>query len=79
MNQHPPASIRLRAVDVIIREQEILRMRFGLGDGDTQTLRGVGGHLGLTRERVRQIQRSALNKLRGIMEQDGLDSEALGQ
>lgn len=45
------------------REAEILRMRFGLGGGQEHTLAEIGKHVGLTRERVRQIQKEALAKL----------------
>lgn len=45
------------------REQKILRMRFGLGYDGPMTLKSIGGELGLTRERVRQIQNAALAKL----------------
>lgn len=46
------------------REQRILRMRFGLDDGKTHTLEEVGQEFGVTRERIRQIEAKALNKLR---------------
>ncbi len=46
------------------REAEILRLRFGLEDGRTRTLEEVGREVGLTRERVRQIQGEALRRLR---------------
>ena len=45
------------------REAEVLRMRYGLSDGEGMTLKQIGQRLGLTRERVRQIQNEALNKL----------------
>jgi RNA polymerase primary sigma factor len=45
------------------REQKILRMRFGLGYDGPMTLKAIGAELGLTRERVRQIQNAALAKL----------------
>jgi RNA polymerase sigma factor (sigma-70 family) len=46
------------------REREILRLRFGLDRGDPRTLEEVGETLQLTRERIRQIERTALSKLR---------------
>jgi RNA polymerase sigma factor (sigma-70 family) len=46
------------------REQEILRLRYGLDRGEPRTLEEVGVVLGLTRERIRQIERTALSKLR---------------
>ncbi len=50
------------------REAAILRMRFGLDDSEPKTLKMIGESMGLTRERVRQIESEALDKLaRGIM------------
>ena len=46
------------------REGHILRLRFGLDRGEPRTLEEVGDELNLTRERIRQIERSALAKLR---------------
>jgi RNA polymerase primary sigma factor len=46
------------------REQQVLRMRFGLGGTREYTLEEVGRVLDLTRERIRQIERAALDKLR---------------
>jgi RNA polymerase sigma factor (sigma-70 family) len=46
------------------REREILRLRYGFDRGDPRTLEEVGATLNLTRERIRQIERAALSKLR---------------
>jgi len=46
------------------REQKILRMRFGLDDGRSHTLEEVGQEFGVTRERIRQIEAKALQKLK---------------
>ena len=46
------------------REQRILRMRFGIGDAGEHTLEEVGKVFGVTRERIRQIEAKALEKLR---------------
>jgi len=51
------------------RENKILAMRFGLEDGSPKTLEEVGDRLGVTRERIRQIQEQALKKLRTKMEE----------
>lgn len=45
------------------REAEILKLRYGLGDGNPLTLREIGERLGITRERVRQVEKQALRKL----------------
>jgi RNA polymerase primary sigma factor len=46
------------------REENVLRLRFGLSDGRTRTLEEVGTVFGVTRERIRQIEAKALRKLR---------------
>jgi len=51
-------------VDLPEREQEILKMRFGLTDAITHTLEEVGNKFNVTRERIRQIEAKALEKIR---------------
>ena len=51
-------------VDLTPREQKILSMRFGLDDGITHTLEEVGKEFGVTRERIRQIEAKALERMR---------------
>jgi len=58
-------------------QREVLMRRFGLGNYDRATLEEVGQQIGLTRERVRQIQVEALKALRKIMEKHGLSHEAI--
>ncbi|MBK1788709.1 sigma-70 family RNA polymerase sigma factor [Prauserella sp. ASG 168] len=46
------------------REQHVIRLRYGLDDGQPRTLDQIGKHFGLSRERVRQIEREVMSKLR---------------
>ncbi len=59
------------------REQEVLEGRFGLHDREPETLDVLSDRLGLTRERVRQIQNEALLKLKRQMMRNGINREAL--
>jgi len=52
------------------RGAQVVRLRFGLGDNAPMTLREVGERLGLTRERIRQIEADALRKLRSMMDDE---------
>jgi RNA polymerase primary sigma factor len=59
-----------RALDLAMRclrprERQVLEWRFGLAGGPSQTLEEIGNQIGLSRERVRQIQAAALARLRG--------------
>ena len=62
------ALLRSRMNDILVdlspRERKILDMRFGLADGVTHTLEEVGKEFGVTRERIRQIEAKALEKMR---------------
>ncbi|MBP6404649.1 MAG: sigma-70 family RNA polymerase sigma factor [Proteobacteria bacterium] len=59
------------------REKEVLEGRFGLHDREPETLEVLSDRLGLTRERVRQIQNEALLKLKRNMVRNGIDKQAL--
>jgi RNA polymerase nonessential primary-like sigma factor len=59
------------------REREVLEGRFGLHDREPETLEVLSERLGLTRERVRQIQNEALLKLKRLMFRDGLTRQAV--
>jgi RNA polymerase primary sigma factor len=56
------------------REQQLLKLRFGMDGGPGQTLEEVGKSFNLSRERVRQIEAAALKKLRAISEERELGS-----
>ncbi len=58
--------INAMLVKLAKREQQVVRLRFGLEDGQSHTLEEVGVILGVTRERVRQVELRALKKLRLI-------------
>ncbi|MCI0747107.1 MAG: sigma-70 family RNA polymerase sigma factor [Verrucomicrobia subdivision 3 bacterium] len=61
------------------RERKILALRYGLTDGAQRTLEEIGENFGVTRERIRQIQEQALNKLRLKMgERDSPSDEKVG-
>lgn len=54
------------------REVAVIRLRYGLVDGRCHTLEDIGAVYGLTRERIRQIERSALKKLKNRMIKNGI-------
>lgn len=79
---------RLQGEDLMVRlqrrldelpdkQQEVVSRRFGLRGFEASTLEEVGQQIGLTRERVRQIQVEALRRLRRSLETDGLDIESI--
>jgi len=58
------------------KEREVVYLRYGLNSGnDSWTLESIGRHMGVTRERIRQIQVGALQKLRHIIHQDNIQSK----
>jgi RNA polymerase primary sigma factor len=76
--QHEKLDRMLRALGQ--REEQVLRIRFGFHDGVARTLAQTGEHFGITRERVRQIESRALEKLRRaieLREMDGLSGPVI--
>ncbi|WP_437884185.1 RNA polymerase sigma factor RpoS [Pseudomonas sp. LRF_L74] len=61
------------------KQREVVVRRFGLRGHESCTLEEVGQEIGLTRERVRQIQVEALKRLREILEKNGLSADSLFQ
>ena len=59
------------------REREVLCGRFGLHDREPETLEKLAARIGLTRERIRQIQQAALQKLRRRMTRQGVDRNSV--
>ncbi|WP_081432253.1 RNA polymerase sigma factor RpoS [Halorhodospira halophila] len=59
------------------KQRAVLERRFGLNGHERYTLEQVGTQVGVTRERVRQIQIDALRRLRELMERDGYSQEAV--
>lgn len=59
------------------KQREVVERRFGLHGYENSTLEQVANELGVTRERVRQIQMDALKRLRGILEQEGFSIETI--
>ncbi|MDP3822766.1 MAG: RNA polymerase sigma factor RpoS [Burkholderiales bacterium] len=59
------------------REREVLAGRYGLGDREPETLEVLAARLGLTRERIRQIQQEALLKLKRGMVRHGIDRDSI--
>ena len=56
------------------REREVVVMRYGLAGAEPQTLEEIGRRLGLTRERVRQIELESLRRLAGLREMESVDA-----
>ena len=60
-----------------LRQRQVIERRYGLNGADISTLDVLAGELGLTRERVRQIQVEALDRLRKIVKRGGIASDSL--
>lgn len=71
------ASIDDWLTELTEKQREVVARRFGLRGYEMSTLEEVGREIGLTRERVRQIQVEALKRLRDILEKQGLNGESL--
>lgn len=71
------ASIDMWLSELSEKQREVVVRRFGLRGHETNTLEEVGREIGLTRERVRQIQVEALRRMREIMEKQGLSANSL--
>lgn len=56
-------------------EEKVIEMRFGLNNGDPKTLDSIGKEFGITRERVRQIETQALNKLKDVIKSHHIEME----
>ncbi|TEW53462.1 RNA polymerase sigma factor RpoS [Psychromonas sp. RZ22] len=82
-NELQTNDMKLRIVewleDLNPKQREVLARRFGLLGYEAATLENVGKEIGLTRERVRQIQVEALKALRDVLSQQGLSIDALFQ
>jgi RNA polymerase sigma factor (sigma-70 family) len=63
--------------DLAANERTVLRRRFGLEGDPPETLEKIGQRLGLSRERVRQLEGSGLRKLRGLLKARGIDATDL--
>lgn len=74
-NEYLHESIERCLQELNEKQREVLCRRFGLAGYERQTLEEVGKAVGLTRERVRQIQMSALKALREILQREGLEGD----
>ncbi len=86
--QNPDPSTLLQDADIVQhldlwlsrlnkKQRMVVERRFGLDGNESATLEQVGAEVGITRERVRQIQIEALHRLREILEQEGFSVDSL--
>ncbi len=71
---HKRADLTTVLDDLAENERLVLRRRFGLEGDPPETLEAIGRRMGLTRERVRQIEASGLRKLRALLKARGVDA-----
>ena len=76
-NDDVMANLEIWLGQLEVKQREVLVRRFGLNNHERTTLEDVGRELGVTRERVRQIQMDALKQLRKILENQGFTEELL--
>ena len=72
-NQHQAPQMRCVFLLLTPREQTVIALRFGIGDGNSNSLSEIGKKLGVTRERVRQLEGGALMKLRALLDQASVE------
>jgi RNA polymerase nonessential primary-like sigma factor len=76
-NTEIEAWVRQWLSELTLRQRTVIERRYGLNGCDTATLEELAREIGITRERVRQIQAEALDKLRARLARRGLDRDAL--
>jgi RNA polymerase nonessential primary-like sigma factor len=76
-NSEIEAWVRSWLAELNERQRTVIERRYGLNDRDVATLEELAREIGVTRERVRQIQAEALDKLRARLKRRGLDRDAL--
>jgi RNA polymerase nonessential primary-like sigma factor len=83
---NPEAGLQAQEIEALVkqwlerlnqRQRVVIERRFGLNNQEVCTLEDLAGQLGLTRERIRQIQLEALGQLRRMLRQRGLSRDAL--
>jgi len=76
-NSEIEAWVRMWLAELNERQRIVIERRYGLNDRDVATLEELAREIGVTRERVRQIQAEALEKLRSRLKRRGLDRDSL--
>ena len=76
-NTEIEAWVRTWLAELNDRQRTVIERRYGLNEREVVTLEEIAREIGVTRERVRQIQAEALDKLRARLKRRGLDRDAL--